>query len=532
MSTNQILVVDDEVGIRELLFEILRDEGYGVRLAENAQTARSARKEMRPDLVLLDIWMPDTDGITLLKEWAGSGQLTMPVVMMSGHGTIDSAVEATRIGAFDFLEKPISLPKLLATVGKALAGGRVLPKTGLALVNLGRARVVQELRQRLEQVGRLHTPVLLTGEPGCGFEVCARHLHLPNTPWVAPEDTEWLATNPFEPLNEAREGMLFLQEVSELSKAEQKGLAQLVGKLDKFNVRLVCAATAPLPALVDDGRRAVHSKPCADRRPRHGAVHRPRGPAGRDDPRSGDLWRARRIRPGVVEEQRAVGTPQRGQLRARTAHGGMARHRDAVLQRQREPARGAPGRAREELPPRGEDRRARALDEVEAQDLGLGAHQQRRAVGRECLAREQVVRVAVQHPPAGRRVVDREVAPGERDPRAVARPRRLFARPDRLRQAGDLTAVRRPQDQPRGGVLERATARADRDGRPDRLLRDRAVGQRYPRQGVAAPHDQARAVVAPALEARGVVGDDRARAGRGVEYPDLGRRGGGEQQQR
>jgi len=253
MSTNQILVVDDEVGIRELLFEILRDEGYGVRLAENAQTARSARKEMRPDLVLLDIWMPDTDGITLLKEWAGSGLLTMPVVMMSGHGTIDSAVEATRIGAFDFLEKPISLPKLLATVGKALAGGRVLPKTGLALVNLGRARVIQELRQRLEQVSRLHTPVLLIGEPGCGFEVCARHLHLPNTPYVAPEDTAWLADNPFEPLNEARDGMLFLSEISELGKAEQKGLAQLLGKLDKFNVRLICAATGPLPALVDDG---------------------------------------------------------------------------------------------------------------------------------------------------------------------------------------------------------------------------------------------------------------------------------------
>jgi len=253
MSANQILVVDDEVGIRELLFEILRDEGYGVRLAENAQTARSARKEMRPDLVLLDIWMPDTDGITLLKEWAGSGLLTMPVVMMSGHGTIDSAVEATRIGAFDFLEKPISLPKLLATVGKALAGGRVLPKSGLTLAHLGRARVIQELRQRLEQVGRLHTPVLLTGEPGCGFEVCARHLHLANTPWVAPEDLEWLATNPFEPLNEAREGMLFVAEISELSKAAQKGLLQLIGKLEKFNVRLVCAATAPLPALVDDG---------------------------------------------------------------------------------------------------------------------------------------------------------------------------------------------------------------------------------------------------------------------------------------
>ena len=254
MPANQILVVDDEVGIRELLFEILRDEGYGVRLAENAQTARAARKEMRPDLVLLDIWMPDTDGITLLKEWAGSGLLTMPVVMMSGHGTIDSAVEATRIGAFDFLEKPISLPKLLATVGKALAGGKALPKTGLALVNLGRARVIQELRQRLEQVSRMRTPVLLIGEPGCGFELCARHLHIANTPWIVLEETEWLANNPFEPLNEARDGTLFLPEIAMLSRAEQKGLAQLMAKLEKFNVRLICAATGPLPAMAEDGR--------------------------------------------------------------------------------------------------------------------------------------------------------------------------------------------------------------------------------------------------------------------------------------
>src|SRR5829696_5047941 len=155
MPANQILVVDDEVGIRELLFEILRDEGYGVRLAENAQTARSARKEMRPDLVLLDIWMPDTDGITLLKEWAGSGLLTMPVVMMSGHGTIDSAVEATRIGAFDFLEKPISLPKLLATVGRALKHGAVEPQVSLSLAALGRAPLVNELKQRLERIANL-----------------------------------------------------------------------------------------------------------------------------------------------------------------------------------------------------------------------------------------------------------------------------------------------------------------------------------------------------------------------------------------
>ena len=254
MPANQILVVDDEVGIRELLFEILRDEGYGVRLAENAQAARAARKETRPDLVLLDIWMPDIDGITLLKEWAGSGLLTMPVVMMSGHGTIDSAVEATRIGAFDFLEKPISLPKLLATVGKALAGGKTLPKTGLALVNLGRARIVQELRQRLDQVARLRTPVLLIGQPGCGFELCARHLHLPNTPWVVLEETAWLESNPFEPLNEARDGTLFLPDVAAIGKGEQKGLVQLLGKLEKFNVRLICGATAQLSEMAEDGR--------------------------------------------------------------------------------------------------------------------------------------------------------------------------------------------------------------------------------------------------------------------------------------
>ena len=117
---SQILVVDDEIGIRELLSEILGEEGHQVRLAENAGEARLVRSRGRPDLVLLDIWMPDMDGITLLREWATSGQLTMPVVMMSGHGTIDTAVEATRIGAVGFLEKPIALQKLLSTVGQAL----------------------------------------------------------------------------------------------------------------------------------------------------------------------------------------------------------------------------------------------------------------------------------------------------------------------------------------------------------------------------------------------------------------------------
>jgi two-component system nitrogen regulation response regulator NtrX len=117
----KILIVDDEVGIRELLSEILRDEGHDIILAENAGAARAARNAARPDLVLLDIWMPDTDGVSLLKEWSANGQLTMPVVMMSGHGTIDTAVEATRIGAMEFLEKPIALQKLLAAVKRGLS---------------------------------------------------------------------------------------------------------------------------------------------------------------------------------------------------------------------------------------------------------------------------------------------------------------------------------------------------------------------------------------------------------------------------
>lgn len=134
MASKEILVVDDEVGIRELLSEILFDEGYRVHLAENAAQAREFRLHHTPDLVLLDIWMPDTDGLVLLKEWAAQKLLTMPVVMMSGHGTIETALEATRVGASDFLEKPIALQKLLKTVLKALQQGvpPVLPAESVA----------------------------------------------------------------------------------------------------------------------------------------------------------------------------------------------------------------------------------------------------------------------------------------------------------------------------------------------------------------------------------------------------------------
>jgi DNA-binding NtrC family response regulator len=128
MGAKEILVVDDEMGIRELLSEILFDEGYKVHLAENAAQAREFRARQEPDLVLLDIWMPDTDGVALLREWVEQGLLTMPVVMMSGHGTIETAVEATRIGAVDFLEKPVALQKLLDTVAKAMRQGAPRPR--------------------------------------------------------------------------------------------------------------------------------------------------------------------------------------------------------------------------------------------------------------------------------------------------------------------------------------------------------------------------------------------------------------------
>jgi DNA-binding NtrC family response regulator len=118
-----ILVVDDELGIRDLLCEILNDEGHSVEVAENAAQARAARLRDQPDLVLLDIWMPDTDGVTLLKEWSAAGLLTMPVIMMSGHATVDTAVEATRIGALAFLEKPITMQKLLKAVEQGLSRG-------------------------------------------------------------------------------------------------------------------------------------------------------------------------------------------------------------------------------------------------------------------------------------------------------------------------------------------------------------------------------------------------------------------------
>ena len=157
-----ILVVDDELGIRDLLSEILNDEGHTVELAENAAQARNVRAQLRPDLVLLDIWMPDTDGVSLLKEWASSGLLTMPVIMMSGHATIDTAVEATRIGATAFLEKPITLAKLLKAVDQGL--NKPVAKVGASLpVKSGQPPAIELTVEAAMTGGTLPEPVMDIG---------------------------------------------------------------------------------------------------------------------------------------------------------------------------------------------------------------------------------------------------------------------------------------------------------------------------------------------------------------------------------
>jgi len=184
MTPSRILVVDDEPDIRDLLREILEEEGYTVTVAGDAATARRARLEEHPELALLDIWMPDVDGITLLEEWKSTDAVDFPVIMMSGHGTIETAVEATRLGAFDYVEKPLSLAKLLLTVRSALgsrqaAAPEAVPR-GLASHRaelVGTSRELAGLRARIARLAATDLSVLVRGEPGAGKRTVARLLH-------------------------------------------------------------------------------------------------------------------------------------------------------------------------------------------------------------------------------------------------------------------------------------------------------------------------------------------------------------------
>ena len=184
MTGRHILVVDDEPEIRSLVSEILEDEGYTVSTAEGGEAARKARRTRRPDLILLDIWMEDVDGITLLREWSENGDLPCPVVMMSGHGTVETAVEATRLGAYDFIEKPISLAKLLLTVERAFESDRLqrenvdLRGQAQPLIEpIGKSEIMQRLREQARKIAQHNSCVLITGESGAGKETFARYIH-------------------------------------------------------------------------------------------------------------------------------------------------------------------------------------------------------------------------------------------------------------------------------------------------------------------------------------------------------------------
>ncbi|MEF8710052.1 MAG: response regulator [Candidatus Accumulibacter propinquus] len=251
----QVLIVDDEMGIRELLSEILADEGHSVWLAENAAAARKLRAEKRPDLVLLDIWMPDTDGISLLKEWSASGLLTMPVVMMSGHGTIDSAVEATRIGATDFLEKPIALQKLLLTVKKALKHETVLQKKPLTLDAFARSPLLKDLKRRLEQAAAKTSVLLLKSASGSIAEICARTLQTHRTPWLDLSASSAPLTQ--EMLQNASGGIVFISDLAQLGKLQQMNLVFALERLERHNLQLVAASTRPMAGLVEAGWDAL-----------------------------------------------------------------------------------------------------------------------------------------------------------------------------------------------------------------------------------------------------------------------------------
>jgi len=247
----QILIVDDEVGIRELLSEILTDEGHDVRVAEDAAGARAARAAARPDLVLLDIWMPDTDGITLLKEWAAGGQLSMPVIMMSGHGTIDTAVEATRIGAIEFLEKPIGMQKLMAAVARALEHGRKRGSGNLSLAAFPRSAPFRELKKRLDQVAAKSRVLLLRSPAGGIVELVARSLEVPGKPWLdlaaVPESLS------LEILAAAAGGVLYCEELARLTRLQQKNLLFALDKLEKHGLRLVAGTQQEPAALIQSG---------------------------------------------------------------------------------------------------------------------------------------------------------------------------------------------------------------------------------------------------------------------------------------
>lgn len=242
MPNTQILVVDDEPDIRELVKDILVDEGFQVQVAENAQTAKDLIQIETPDLILLDIWMPDIDGISLLKELKTEQQLSCPIIMMSGHGNVETAVEATRYGAYDFIEKPLSLAKLLITVKQALDSDKKEKEPNSANYNslnnpqiIGHSQTVETLKTNLKRVAKSNSPVLIYGESGTDKELMARYIHYnsenANAPFIHVNVASLNENNSILELTGERglfsqvgKGSLFLRDVADLNPSLQSFL--------------------------------------------------------------------------------------------------------------------------------------------------------------------------------------------------------------------------------------------------------------------------------------------------------------------
>ena len=286
MNNPHVLVVDDEADIRASIQDILGDEGYQVTVAADASEARNAHKNRKFDLILLDIWMPDTDGITLLREWSDKGYLNCPVVIMSGHGTVDTAVEATRLGAFDFVEKPLSLAKLLRTVEAALNSPGILSKatkniSPSSLAPVGKSKLMKSLRERLQQYASHDGAVLIIGEPGTGRGAFARYIHAlskrSNGPIINITAASLTGDNAGEKLfgNEnngdtsigylesANGGTLVIDEISDLDDKVQKTLLGALEeeqfirvngiKFVKLNTRIIATVNSKYERYLDNG---------------------------------------------------------------------------------------------------------------------------------------------------------------------------------------------------------------------------------------------------------------------------------------
>ena len=288
MSKRHILVVDDEPDIRNLVQEILEDEGFSVSVAENATIARQSITKTRPDLILLDIWMPDIDGITLLKEWKNSFGQKTPIIMMSGHGNVETAVEATRNGAYDFIEKPLSTAKLLLTIKHALETYSLKSEnlklnqiTMSKLEPIGKSKVINNLKSQLSQIAKHDAYVLMRGESGTNKELLARYLHSLSSrsdkPFLTVNISTLNSENPQKELfgfvendqtqegllDNAIEGTLFINDIGELSTNLQSYFLDVLktkqytriggSKPIDLNIRVIAATRYDIELLIKEG---------------------------------------------------------------------------------------------------------------------------------------------------------------------------------------------------------------------------------------------------------------------------------------